>query len=1075
MSKNPEILDFIEYLSQGVTVFDQKLNLYAWNKQAQFLLDFPDETGKIGTPLAEFLRINAERGEYGPGDIDVLVNKRMNVTRLGLPHTFEREVGDGRVVLVEGKFTENQMLVTTYTDITELRSSEKEHKKLNAQLDVQNKALVEELKTSRQEIRDKNTVLEIINRNTEHGISVFNRKLELLSCNSRFLELLEFPSKLDKVGTPLRQFMEYNAQRGEYGAGDVDQLVEERMALARKFEAHKMERMRPDGTIIEVVGTPVLEGFVTTYTDITDLRSTQIELETLTKYLQETVDQQSIELSEKQVQATQLTSAIDAMEETIALFDTDGRFLFCNKRFRDGREKVSDFLVPGALFSDFLRAAMKAGYYEMDDLGFEDWYDRRMAHFTDPTVPIEIESSDHIWVSVQDQRLSDGSTISIGTDITQLKLANLEKKQVEERFRDFAEIGADWFWEIDEDLRFSYIAGSVEDVFGVSASEHLGLTREEAYRDNQSLDTPQWKAYFQLQKDRKNIENFEYRWFCTDGEIRHINLNGKPFYDEGGKFKGYRGVGKDITARREIDERIRESEERFRAIADNLTEVFWLLSVEDGGNWKILYVNAAFETIWRHTAAELLADYSIWNQFVHPDDISHINAAFQAFALGEQELNYEYRLLYPDGEERVIHSVGQHIRDDNGKIVRLAGISRDVTEFKQSEIALRRSQKMDAIGQLSGGVAHDFNNILGIIQGNLELLEEMLEGNGPALERIEKAIKGTVRGAEITRKLLGFSRKDSAQTTLTSVNRFIESLHDLVAKSLTASITVQTELPDNLWPVEIDTGDFEDTLLNLALNARDAMPNGGQLVIETENKTLDASYTDQNPTGQTGEFVMISVSDTGSGMSDEVRERVFEPFYTTKSHEKGTGLGLSLVYGFIQRSGGHMKVYSEQGVGTTFKMYLPRADVVPASNPSPHKIFHKLPKGTETILVVDDEKSLLELTVTTLKHLGYKVISASGGQQAMEKLTENRDVDLLFSDIIMPGDLDGYQLAKQAHETYPDLKILLTSGFTKNHEQYVKGSDPYLSKLAFNLLTKPYSRAELASKLRKMLDMSSTD
>ncbi|MEH6494554.1 MAG: PAS-domain containing protein [Pseudomonas marincola] len=1075
MSKNPEILEFIDYLSQGVTVFDQKLTLYAWNKQAQILLNFPDEMLKIGTPLAEFLQLNAERGEYGPGDIDALVNKRMNVTKLGLSHTFEREVGDGRVLLVEGKFTEDQMLVTSYTDITELRSSGEKYKKLNAQLGERNEAQAEELSTRRQELKDKNTILEIINKNTEHGISVFNRKLELLSCNSRFLELLEFPSELAKAGTPLRQFMEYNAQRGEYGTGDVDQMIEERMALAWKFEAHKMERVRPDGTTIEVVGTPVLEGFVTTYTDITDLRSTQIELETLTKYLQETVDQQSIELSEKQVQATQLINAIDAMEETIALFDTNGRFLFCNKRFRDVREKVSDFLVPGALFTDFLKAAMDAGYYEMDDLGFEDWYNRRMAHFTNPTEPIEIESSDHRWVSVQDQRLSDGATISIGTDITQLKLANLEKRQIEERFRDFAEIGADWFWEMDEDLRFSYIAGSVEDVFGVSAIDHLGLTREEAYRDNQALNTPKWAEYFQLQKDRKTIDNFEYRWFLANGEIRHISLNGKPFFDDDGNFKGYRGVGKDITARKEIDERIRESEERFRAIAGSLTEVFWLLNVEDGGNWNVLYVNPAFESIWRHTAEELLADSSIWHQLVHPDDVSYMDATFRAFALGEQELNYEYRLVYPDGEERVIHSVGQHIRDDNGKIVRLAGISRDVTKFKQSERALRRSQKMEAIGQLSGGVAHDFNNILSIIQGNLELLEEMVEGNGPALERIEKAIKGTVRGADITRKLLGFSRKNSEQTTLTSVNDFIQSLHDLVAKSLTASITVQTELPDNIWPVKIDTGDFEDALLNLALNARDAMPNGGKLVIETENKILDASYMEQNPTGQTGEFVMITVSDTGSGMSEEVRERVFEPFYTTKPQEKGTGLGLSLVYGFVQRSGGHMKVYSEQGVGTTFRLYLPRADVVPVANPSPHKIFHKLPKGTETILVVDDEKSLLELTVTTLKHLGYKVISASGGQQAMEKLSENKDVDLLFSDIIMPGDLDGYQLAKQAHATYPDLKILLTSGFTKNHEQYVKGSDPYLSKLALNLLVKPYSRAELASELRKILDMSSAD
>ncbi|MBL4666950.1 MAG: PAS-domain containing protein [Sneathiella sp.] len=997
----------------------------------------------------------------------------MHITKLGLSHAFERVKPDGTVLLIEGHYTDSNMLVTSYTDITKIRMESEKYQKLNAVLDDANQKQAEEIRSSRQEVKDRNTILEIVTENTKHGISLFNRDLKLLACNSRFLELLDFPPEFGKPGTSLRKLVEYNVRRGEYGTGDFDEMVEGRLSLAKKFEPHQMERIRPDGTIVEVVGTPVADGFVTTYTDITDLRSVQVELEKLTKYLQETVDQQSLELSEKQIQATQLTSAIDAMKETIALFDREGRFLFCNQNYLKLRSKVAEYMAPGKPFSEFLRAADKAGYYEMGEQGFDQWFTRRMAHFSNPTEPIEIELQGGKWLSVQDQRLSDGSTISIGTDITAMKRASREIKQTEERFRDFAENGADWFWELDEDLQFSYFAGKLEEVFGVDAETLVGRTRTELYSENQNIDTPEWQAYFQLQRDRKAIDNFEYRWFRADGDIRHVSLSGKPFYDADGKFMGYRGVGRDITARKEKDERIRESEERFRAIADNLSEVFWLYSVEPDGSHKALYVNPAFEKIWRHTAEEYFLDPSIWYKYIHPDDLHFVESVFIGFAKGECEMDHEYRLVFPDGEESTVHSVGQHIRDKNGKIVRLAGISRDITKFKQAEKALQRSQKMEAIGQLTGGVAHDFNNILGIIQGNLELLEEMLEGNDPALERIEKAIKGTVRGADITRKLLSFSRKNAEKTSLISINNFIESLQDLIAKSLTVSISVQTELAENIWPVRIDTGDFEDALLNLSLNARDAMPDGGGLIIETENKILDNSYLEHNPMGQTGEFVMISVSDTGSGMSDEVRERVFEPFYTTKPHEQGTGLGLSMVYGFIKRSGGHMKVYSEQGAGTTFRMYLPRADLEQVNKPKVRLAPSKLPGGTETILVVDDEESLLELTVTTLNRLGYDVISATGGQKALEKLSDNKGVNLLFSDIIMPGDLDGYQLAKQAHATYPDLKILLTSGFTKNHEHYVNGADEYLSKLALNLLSKPYNRAELASELRKILDAKS--
>ena len=396
----------------------------------------------------------------------------------------------------------------------------------------------------------------------------------------------------------------------------------------------------------------------------------------------------------------------------------------------------------------------------------------------------------------------------------------------------------------------------------------------------------------------------------------------------------------------------------------------------------------------------------------------------------------------------------------------------DLTEVKALEGQLRHSQKMEAIGQLTGGIAHDFNNILGIVMGNLEFLQEEVADDPKILGRIDKAIRGTQRGAELTKKLLGFSRQGPTQTKMINVNAFIESLHDLTAKSLTPSIAVEQHLAGDLWSVEIDPGDFEDAILNLALNARDAMPDGGNLVIETANKIIDEMYAKANLDARAGEFVMISLSDTGTGMTDEIREKVFEPFFSTKEQGKGTGLGLSMVYGFVKRSGGHVKVYSELERGTTIHLYLPRAHQHEAASgvEQPANLNDIVPRGSETILVVDDEEALVEVAVTYLEGLGYRTLRAIDGKQALNILEHNPGIDLVFSDVIMPGRLDGYELATAASEMGHNSKILLASGFTKKREEYVNGGNAAVSRLTGNLLGKPYNRQELAVAVRCTLD-----
>jgi len=413
------------------------------------------------------------------------------------------------------------------------------------------------------------------------------------------------------------------------------------------------------------------------------------------------------------------------------------------------------------------------------------------------------------------------------------------------------------------------------------------------------------------------------------------------------------------------------------------------------------------------------------------------------------------------------------IKDDLGQVQRLMGMTGDITENKFNEIALRRAQKMEAIGQITGGIAHDFNNILGIIMGNLDILKMTLKGNYKALIRIEKAYKGTQRGAEITRRLLNFSRIGPKKSIQTNVNRIFENIDDLVAKSLTVSIEIQTHLSENLWSVNIDPGDLEDAILNLSLNGKDAMPEGGTLIFETSNKVLDASYLAINPESRLGEFVMISVSDNGTGMTEEIKDKVIEPFFTTKGQGEGTGLGLSMVYGFVKRSGGHIKIYSELGEGTTFNIFLPRAESDDKTDASRVLPPVELPRGKETILIVDDEQALVDIATENLQTLGYKVLVASNSQMALNVIEANSTIDLIFSDIIMPGEMDGYQLAGTVHNKYPQYKILLTSGFTKNRDELLTDDNEYMRELVGNHLHKPYSQLELALAVRRVLDENS--
>jgi len=402
---------------------------------------------------------------------------------------------------------------------------------------------------------------------------------------------------------------------------------------------------------------------------------------------------------------------------------------------------------------------------------------------------------------------------------------------------------------------------------------------------------------------------------------------------------------------------------------------------------------------------------------------------------------------------------------DQGDQAIFVGIINDLTERRATEDRLRRSQRMEAIGQLTGGIAHDFNNLLAIVLGNLELLLETDALTTDVRSLALEAMDASERGAELVRRLLAFARKQQLEPRAFNLNDRLPDIVQLLGRTLGEAVQIHTRAADDLSEALADPSQVDDAVVNLAINARDAMPDGGVLIIETSNIFLDEEYAAHHLDVTAGEYVMLAVTDTGTGMTADVAARALEPFFTTKPAGRGTGLGLSQVYGFVKQSGGHVSIYSEAGHGTTVKVYLPRAMSPDRAAPPPRVRGGTLPQGTESILVVEDNPDVRRLVRRQLTELGYKVHEAGNGPEALTLLRSQLQVDLMFTDIIMPEGMTGYELASLARDNRPGLKILFTSGYTaigaaQDHE---RGDVP--------LLSKPYRKSELAHFIRSALDV----
>ncbi len=887
-----------------------------------------------------------------------------------------------------------------------------------------------------------------------------------------------------------------------------------------------------------------------------------------------------------------LHEAVNSMSEGFAIYDANDRFVMCNDAYREFYRLSTERLQPGTSFETILRDGLAKGVYA-DGIGREEaWLAERLDLRRRAMGAIEQRLSNGSWTLITDRRMSNGGIAGLRVDITALKQAQAALRESEQRFRDFAELASDWFWEQDAELRFTVIGGGAPSPSPGNRSD-LGKRRWEI--TDTSRAPAAWEQHKRETLAHLPFRDFRYERIGPNGEIYHISISGVPLHDQAGNFIGYRGIGRDITAEvntanelRLAKERAEQAEALLSDAVDSISECLVIYDADD----RLVLINKAYERTYpeaiatmqrgrkfadilrdriaagefidaigredewfaermrQHREAEgeyerrlsndrwmlvserrmrdggivgLRVDISalkqaqaalrdseqrldraqeiagigswefdvrtgrrVWSREMyrirgllpdegdptiqglapatHPEDRDRFYGWLAGLSAGVQQPALEYRIIRPDGQVRIVIAEGQPIMDHTGAVIKVAGTLQDVTERRRTEQRLVQAQKMETLGQLTGGLAHDFNNILGAVIGNLDLAIENAAEGSDAANFCQRALDAALSANELVKRLLAFARRQALRPQPTNLAEVVASLLPLVERTLGERIQMVIRMPPQLWPVVADAVQLESALLNLVVNARDAMPEGGTLSIEAANAVLASALATASGELSPGDYALIAVGDTGTGMAPDTLAHAFDPFFTTKGPGTGTGLGLSMVLGTIQQLGGQVDIESNQGVGTTVRLYLPRSvEPVPMSAKPPAR-EQETPGGCGHILVVEDNSELRVIACELLESLGYRVTVAASGDEAMQLLTNGLHFDLLFTDIVMPGRLDGIALARELRARDPVVPILLTSGF----------SSPLtlretVDALGAKLIPKPYRRAELANLVRAML------
>lgn len=629
-------------------------------------------------------------------------------------------------------------------------------------------------------------------------------------------------------------------------------------------------------------------------------------------------------------------------------------------------------------------------------------------------------------------------------------------KRSEERFLGLAKAASDWIWEVDERGTYQYVSPRVQEILGYRPEELLGTTLFELMPDAEAQRVRElfarWSA---LKLPLVDVESVNLH---RNGNPILIKTGAVPFCDDRGALLGYLGIHRDITSRRQEEAALRESEGRLRAAQRIARLGSWELDLRTGA----LTWSDEVRRIFRVPTESFEPTYDAFLALVHPEDRETIHVATRRAALERAPCRIDHRIIWPTGEQRYVRQYAEVVLDA-GEPVRMLGAVQDITEERNVKEQLRRAQRMEALGTLAVGVVHDFNNLLTVIHGYTDLVLNNLEEESPLRSAVGEIRTAGIRAAALTRQILSFSRRGASVWGHVNINETIAEMGKMLRRLIGSHIELRTRLDPALGTTRADRNHLEQVIMNLAVNACDAMPQGGILTIETRNVDLDAEYAALHEDVQPGPHIAVSVSDTGTGMSQGVMKHLFEPFFTTKPEGKGTGLGLSIVDGIVQECHGHIRLCSELGHGTTICIYLPRSiemadtSMVPIENGRPSC-------GRETILVVEDDEQVRKLACLILGAQGYTVLEAATGPEALQLAARTSGLALVLTEFILPG-MGGTELAQQLKAENPNVKLLFMSGYSDEavtqHTRTTTGT---------GFVQKPFTPETLGTRIREVLD-----
>jgi PAS domain S-box-containing protein len=910
----------------------------------------------------------------------------------------------------------------------------REHSKRSAELESANQRLVTEIserKRAEEALRESETQLDEAIEAMSEGFTYFDAEDRLIRCNTKHRELFPSHAEFMVPGVKFEDLLRKQVENIDlpWAVGREEEWISERIEEHRN-PGQPREQEFADGRVIRLSEYKTKSGGVVSIrSDITELKETE-------KALRESRDQ--------------LRLITDNLPVAIAYIDTDKRFRFVNRTLAEWYARPAEEILGKSYWEALGELASPAAKSRMEAaLAGSRQYGERVSSYPDgKTRTIEVSYAPDI-----DDSGTVRGCVAFNQDITERKQAEAALRESESRLVEAQRIARVGNWDLDLKTGELYWSDEIFRMFHIEREAFDGTTASFYRRIH-----PDDREHVRQVSDAAIIDgetySLEHRIVLPDGEERIVHEQAEVDFDESGEPVSLRGTVQDITERKRAEHELRESEELFSRAFHASPGLFAISRPKDGAHYDvnrtwIETTGYSREEAMAHSALEL----GIWM------DTKQRESFVERLEKEGSVRDFEAKFRTKDGRELDVLVAGEYM-DIHGD-PRMLVVSHDITERKQAEEQLRQAQKMEAIGRLTAGVAHDFNNMLAVTLGNAELLEDKLGKDDPQLAAV---VHATQRGAELTQHLLAFSRKQVLNPKVINANDLIAGITGLLRHTLEEHIDIETVAGAGLWNCEVDPARLENALVNLAINARDAMPDGGKLTIETANARLDDDYAAAQAEVKPGQYVMLAVTDTGTGMAPEVRDHAFEPFFSTKAVGKGTGLGLAMVYGFVKQSGGHVTIYSEPGEGTTIKLYLPRSTAAAAAEPEAARDAVPLSRG-ETVLVVEDDPDLRTLAVALLSGLGYQVMEAGTAAAALEQLASTTRVNLLLTDVVLPGGMNGRELAEAAARRAPGLQVLYMSGYTENAIVHHGRLDADAE-----LLQKPFRRADLARAVRRALD-----